>query len=810
MRRAAGPLLLALALLGRAPPAAAQPGCLTPTAGRTWPAPLDRPVSLHTRDVSLRTVLDRLSASGRVSLSYSPDLLPLDRRVCLRANRSPLGDALTVLLAGTGVEPAVVAGQVVLVPARPPAAAAAPVPAPLPQRTRVLEEIVVTGSPQGGPRRELTVAMEALDGRALARRSTGTLGEALNGSVPGVWVWRQTPSSLLTQFGSVRGASSFGATHPKVYVDGVELANPLLVGDIDAESVERIEVIRGPQGAALYGSDAISGVINIVTRHGGSASRPELTSRAGAAGGAFGGAAATVHEQRLSLRRGSNLASTALAVTAAGSGGSYPAAGGRSLGATAAGRWVTPDAIFALTARVADRRAGVGGNPVLREVDSLDDPRGDSLQQRVTHYTLGASATVASRSRWTHTLLGGIDGYRLDYLEEALGAIPVRLDSTRTLARGTGVRATARAASTVRLEDARRGLAGSVTLAIEHSLLHQRTERDPATGDPAFHEISRHDSGFLLHGSGSLHERWYASAGARLQHSGALEEGDLSLLPMLGGAWVEDLGGAELKVRAAYGRGIRSPQTPARTHMRGHAQEISPNLDPEAQAGYELGAELYLGEGLSLSATRFDQRATGLIQDVVVGVDSAPTRDGGRLRQVRYQLQNVGAIENRGWEAQATLSRGRLALSGSLSLVDSRVAKLASGYLGDLAPGDRMLGVPARTAGLTAEWTAPRWSAVVSVGRAWDWIAYDRVALARAWAAPDSVPATAYLGPQMRGYWRSYDGSAELRATLWREVRPGVWLSLSGENLLGGQLGEPDNVTVRTGRTLMLGIRATL
>src|SRR5262249_48545628 len=94
-----------------------------------------------------------------------------------------------------------------------------------------------------------------------------TLSGALDGYVPGIWSWPQSPSSVLTSYGSIRGASSFGLSYPKIYIDGIEVANPLLVTRFGADAIERIEVIRGPQGSALYGTDAISGVINIVTRH---------------------------------------------------------------------------------------------------------------------------------------------------------------------------------------------------------------------------------------------------------------------------------------------------------------------------------------------------------------------------------------------------------------------------------------------------------------------------------------------------------------------------------------------------------------
>ena len=87
-------------------------------------------------------------------------------------------------------------------------------------------------------------------------------------SIPGVVAWNLGASGPLAQLGSVRGSSSFTSTSLKTYIDGVELASPYLLFAIDPASVERIEVIRGPQGSALYGSDAISGVVQVVTRKG--------------------------------------------------------------------------------------------------------------------------------------------------------------------------------------------------------------------------------------------------------------------------------------------------------------------------------------------------------------------------------------------------------------------------------------------------------------------------------------------------------------------------------------------------------------
>jgi len=365
-----------------------------------------------------------------------------------------------------------------------------------------------------------------------------------------------------------------------------------------------------------------------------------------------------------------------------------------------------------------------------------------------------------------------------------------------------------------------------VTLALEHSTLHQRTlvthtEPAPRLADGPHPRRSltmagpeqtvtewRHATGMMAQASGSWGDALFATAGVRLERSGGFAGGnELSTLPMLGAAWVQRLaGGTQLKVRGAFGRGIRPPRTLARDHLRGHGDWTATLLEPEVQSGVEFGAELYVGSAASLQATRFDQRASGLIQDVVTAVDTFVC--GGRqIRQVQYALQNVGAIDNRGWEMQGSLMTGPLSLSATLALVDSRVRRLAPGYSGDLRPGDRLLGVPARTASLTAEWEGRGWSGALTAARAWDWINYDRLALATAFAG-DTTGTRTWPGHAFRPFWRGYDGDTDLRATVSRQVRPGISLVARGDNLLGGQLGEPDNLSIRAGRSLLLGFKA--
>jgi iron complex outermembrane receptor protein len=156
---------------------------------------------------------------------------------------------------------------------------------------------------------------------------------------------------------------------------------------------------------------------------------------------------------------------------------------------------------------------------------------------------------------------------------------------------------------------------------------------------------------------------------------------------------------------------------------------------------------------------------------------------------------------------QGTAQLGPLSLAGAFSTVDSRVRRVAPAYSGDLRVGDRMLEVPARTLALTGAWAADGWSLSLTGTRAFDWINYDRLQLARDFVLRHRDPDD-LAGAQLRAYWREHAGSTRLNAVGTMNVRPGVVLVLTADNLLDHQRGEPDNLTLVPGRTLTLGLRA--
>jgi iron complex outermembrane receptor protein len=171
-----------------------------------------------------------------------------------------------------------------------------------------------------------------------------------------------------------------------------------------------------------------------------------------------------------------------------------------------------------------------------------------------------------------------------------------------------------------------------------------------------------------------------------------------------------------------------------------------------------------------------------------------------------YEPQNVGAISNSGWEVEAAGSLSRLSATGALTFVDSRVGQLSPTYTGDLREGDRMLQVPATTASFNLAWDAQHWTTSIGGSRAFNWINYDELKLANDWLS-DSRPAQDLRGAGLRQYWRRYNGGFRLRASLSRDLRRDLSFELTGDNLLNYQRGEPDDITIVPGRTILTGLR---
>ena len=839
-------LAVAIAALAFGAGAAFAPDGCAPPVAHAWPPPLDRRVAIPARDVALRAALEQVARAAQIHLSYSAELVPLEKHVCAGSGTAPAGDVLTALLEGTQLRPVVAAAdQVALTPWRALSQGRA-TPHVLDSAT-VLDRVVVTGNVTAEPARDLAVAVDVLGGRDLERRQATTLSQALDGAVPGLWMWEQSPTSLLASYGSLRGASSFGVTVPKIYIDGIEVANPLLLAQFVPETIDRIEVIRGPQGAALYGSDAISGVINIVTTQGVESNGPRSAVRSNFGVGQTGYASGSPFAQShaATFAAGTPLRSVNLALGLSTSGDYLPGAAAKQFSARGVARFIGDRTSLVVTGRFFGEDAGIARNPILANAvaaakgastrgavrDATGVPQGEARDstigipvdsgapQTVRQYTVGATATFAQNERWTHTLVVGVDGYRLNNVVSDVGAIPTAADSALLAAAGGADRATVRLSTVAHVTPAA-GTAMTLTLAAEHATLRDETRwtlgAAPAGTAAAAVQTPivrwQHNTGLIEQATATFHDAFTLTEGLRFEQNDAFADPtQWRLLPMAGAAYVQTFGGATLKWRAAYGKGVRTPRALERGASSGTVSSAaSATLAPEEQAGTEAGFDLVIGRAFTLQATRFDQRASGIVQQVATlhqGANGAAGTMESAGPRFSYELQNIGEIGNAGWELEAAWTVRQLRVAGTLSTVDSRVQRVAANYAGDLQVGDRVLGVPARTASVDVSWTAPLWTASVTTTGAQDWVNYSRLAIAQA-LLDGRHQQREFLGAQLRSFWRHYDGASHVRASLSRQLFPGVSMLLGVENLLNVQTGEPDDLTIVPGRTVSFGFKA--
>lgn len=132
--------------------------------------------------------------------------------------------------------------------------------------TENIEEVLVNASLVPIQSERSANAISIIDLEQIKNRAVSSISDLLR-NVPGLAVSKSGVQGSQTQI-RVRGSE---ANHLLVLIDGIEANNPaqsdeLNWGTLASSDIERIEVIRGPQ-SSMFGSDAMSGVINIITKN---------------------------------------------------------------------------------------------------------------------------------------------------------------------------------------------------------------------------------------------------------------------------------------------------------------------------------------------------------------------------------------------------------------------------------------------------------------------------------------------------------------------------------------------------------------
>jgi len=165
------------------------------------------------------------------------------------------------------------------------------VDASLTEEVSKLDEVVVTGTSQGTTRRQLGSYVSSVKGEELTKGGSGNVLAALQGKTAGAQITQNNGDPAGGLSVRLRGISTISASSEPLYiVDGVIVNNSTnrvtntqsgydgqnFVGsigqnrlvDINPADIERVEVLNGAAAAAIYGSRANAGVVQIFTKKG--------------------------------------------------------------------------------------------------------------------------------------------------------------------------------------------------------------------------------------------------------------------------------------------------------------------------------------------------------------------------------------------------------------------------------------------------------------------------------------------------------------------------------------------------------------
>jgi vitamin B12 transporter len=547
----------------------------------------------------------------------------------------------------------------------PPPAKEGPAAADAKEREAVLPEVEVVATGFEAAPGEATVPVTTIPAGWWETRSAPSLADGLR-QVPGVTVTRGgTPGAATSLF--LRGA---GSNQVLVLQDGIPLNDPTLGGqfnffDLDPLSLDRVEVLRGSYGA-LYGSQAIGGVVNLVSRRG----EGPAAFRAAAEAGSF-----LTHRGTLTGSGGDDDSDWSFGLAETGTDGPHDRQAFRSLSFSGRfGARVAGDGRLDLVVRALDSTAEDPydfGNPI---------PRDGNIRRDRDLVALGVTAEkpilpwLTARGRASMTDIDS--GFRNG--DDANPAATPEFQSTNEATVeevGLSFRAGLLdgAGGGPRLEVVAGG-----DLRSEESLGFSESP----FGSGLVLDATTRNSGFLALATGDLGPVTLTGGGRRDDHS----QGGREWSPQAGLRVAVEPTGSVL--RANYGQGFRSP-TPS---------EFSdpfvgnPDLGPEESESVDAGIEQSIGPRVTAEASWFRLRTRDLI-----------AFDG-----TTFLLDNIARAEVTGVEAGLRVDAGGgLVLRGSFTRQRPR----------DEGTGERLANRPDAFGTLGVEWSRGDWTVAADAYR---------------------------------------------------------------------------------------------
>jgi outer membrane cobalamin receptor len=619
-----------------------------------------------------------------------------------------------------------------------------------------LEQVVVTGTVVPTELKAVPNAITVITGKELEQRGITHIDQLFHGDVPGVWA--RNLGSTGTQPGKVqmlsRGSTTmdtFGATTKaiKTYLDGIELSDPSYLGLIDPKSIDRIEIIPGPQASTIYGANAINGVMQVFTKRG-STPRPQLTLglSSGLIQNNFSPAMTPQHDYSGQL-------SGTDAQTSYNVGGSWTYMGPWTPAVHQMATSVFGGARFGadhLSVDVSLRRTFASnrqtGNPnqvrTARAEDGLYRPNLlNSSRASSTNWsnaqTLGFEVTYTPVPWWSQKVTVGSDATDARQTVPELSYV-FPSDTLMSFSQSIDTRTSVKYTSTIRVP-LRADMQVIVTTGADgwHDVVNNVSwegNNFRRNFNSVIIQTPSYAHGGFLQGQFALKDAFFLIYGLRADWNKSYgKDANPNIVPRYGFAYTRDIGPVTTKLRGSFGHATKIPDANQATGLsqcqrspdlcdawrRGFGRDVydilpNPDLVPQQQQGPEGGVELYFGTRASLVVTHYNQTVDNQI--VQVGFDSVVSVIPGKLfydnrlcdtcKVVWYERKfvNAGSVRNQGWSAEGSWNAGPLTFRGTYSFIKSRVigitpqwqALLTGGfYPGQFVKGGAFFDVPEHT-----------------------------------------------------------------------------------------------------------------
>ncbi len=473
------------------------------------------------------------------------------------------------------------------------------------------DPLIVTASATGIEAEKLGRAWTVIDGAQLQRQQIRYVSDALR-QVPGLAVSRAGSAGGLTQV-RVRGGE---ANHVLLLIDGMEVSEAgegeYDLSALQVSNIQRIEILRGPQ-SAFWGSNASSGVINIITQGGtDTGQQVSLNTELGSD---------QTRQLGLALRGGSPTLDYSLSGALRRSDGlnisDFGSEEDGDRNRTLQGR-----AHLALSKQL---DLSLNSRYVSRASDNDDQDfafPATATQGRV----IDTFSDTATRE-WANSL-------RLNWHKDALSQ-QLKLEHNRNDRRGLNGFGPSGS------DSSRQKLAYQLSYAFDsshasHSLTggveHEREQyRNTAPTSPdQVGTRKRALTGYILQYQGEYAEQLFISAAARLDNN---DQFDNSRTFSLSAAW--RLNDAGLKLHSSVGTGVTNPTFSEQFGYSPSFYVGNPDLKPEQNTSWDLGLTLPVTDDSTLDISWFEARLEDEISTVYDSnfIGSPVNRDGNSRRQ---------------------------------------------------------------------------------------------------------------------------------------------------------------------------------